>query len=738
MPAIPPLLPVFNALPGACLLLAPNLQIVAASDAYLAATLTRRDQLLGSYLFDAFPDNPQAPEADGVRNLRASLAQVLATGQPHTMARQHYDVPDPTAPGQFVERYWQPHNSPVLDEQGQVSYLIHTVVNVTEEVRAEVELRASQARERCGHLELEAQRQQLADLLYQAPACIASLRGPEHTFVLANPRYLQLFGGRELVGKPVRKALPELEGQSFFRLMDEVYRTGQTYYGNEELAYLDQTNSGRLDEVYFNFIYQAVHASTGEVTGVLIFAYDVTAQVLARRQVQDLNEELAATNEELHASNEEFLQTNTELMRVQHQVQQLNHNLEARVRARTQEAQAARAMAEDQRDRIERLFMQAPAAICILSGPALVYELVNPAYQALFPERELLGHPIAQALPEIVTHEVLTTFHRVFETGVSHEERSMLIPIVRPEDGVREERYFNYIQQARYDEYGRVDGVLVFAFEVTDQVLANQQVELAREQVQLLNEELAVTNEELQATNEELGDSNYQLTRTNADLDNFIYTASHDLRAPITNIEGLVLALQHELPTARPDSQIPYLLVLMQESVDRFKRTISHLTDISSLQKEHGRATTQVRLAEVVENVRLDMLPQLEASQAQLTIEVPSYATLTFSEKNLRSVVYNLLSNALKYCHPDRAPEVLLSYRTEVDYQVLAVQDNGLGLDMTRSQRLFGMFQRLHDHVEGTGIGLYMVKKMVENAGGRIEVASELGVGSTFSVFFPR
>jgi signal transduction histidine kinase len=104
-------------------------------------------------------------------------------------------------------------------------------------------------------------------------------------------------------------------------------------------------------------------------------------------------------------------------------------------------------------------------------------------------------------------------------------------------------------------------------------------------------------------------------------------------------------------------------------------------------------------------------------------------------------VVYNLFSNALKYRHPDRSPHVRLTYQTVDRYHVLEVHDNGLGLDLTQGQdyqKLFAMFQRLHSHVEGTGVGLHMVKRMVENAGGRIEVESQLGRGSTFRVFIPQ
>ena len=116
------LLAVFHSLPGAYLLLSPELIIEAASDAYLAAMLTQQERIVGRPVFEAFPANPATVHADAVRNLRASLLQVLATGQPHTMPQQQYNVPDPNHPGCFVERYWQPTNTPVLDAHG---HLLH-------------------------------------------------------------------------------------------------------------------------------------------------------------------------------------------------------------------------------------------------------------------------------------------------------------------------------------------------------------------------------------------------------------------------------------------------------------------------------------------------------------------------------------------------------------------------------------------------------------------------------------
>ncbi|MBH8568593.1 PAS domain-containing protein [Microvirga sp. STS02] len=242
--------------------------------------------------------------------------------------------------------------------------------------------------------------------------------------------------------------------------------------------------------------------------------------------------------------------------------------------------------------------------------------------------------------------------------------------------------------------------------------------------------------ERIDQAQQQLRDNNEQLTRANVDLDNFIYTASHDLRAPISNIEGLLDALLLELPAATTQSEeVHPLLDLMQDSVNRFKRTIEHLTEVSRLQKEHGGLAVPVDLAAVVHDVRLDLEPVIQSTEAQLDVDVQA-TTVLFSEKNLRSVVFNLLSNALKYRAPNRSPHVRLRTWTEAGGVVLEVSDNGLGLDAAYTDRLFGMFQRFHDHVEGSGIGLYMVKKMVENAGGRIAVKSTLGVGSVFSVYF--
>ncbi len=141
----------FQAAPGQFLVLRPDLVIVDASDAYLHATMTRRDAIVGRPLFEVFPDNPNDPEATGVNNLRDSLERVLSTHRPDTMAFQKYDIRRPESEGGgFEERYWSPLNAPVLNADGTLAFIIHRVDDVTEFVRLS---------------RLEAERSRVADAL---------------------------------------------------------------------------------------------------------------------------------------------------------------------------------------------------------------------------------------------------------------------------------------------------------------------------------------------------------------------------------------------------------------------------------------------------------------------------------------------------------------------------------------------------------------------------------------------
>ncbi|WP_143437119.1 PAS domain-containing sensor histidine kinase [Hymenobacter mucosus] len=615
--------------------------------------------------------------------------------------------------------------------------------NALQESRArisatEAALHVSLAREQVSRAEAETQRARLHNTFMQAPAMITIFEGPDHVFSLVNPLYQQLVGPRALLGKPIREAMPELAGQPIFDLLDTVYRTGVPYHAFEMLVKLDHTNTGELGNNYYNFVYQPSRDTDGNVDGVLVFAYEVTAQVEARSRVEQsetqqrllnqqlassleelaaTNEELAASNEELQAANEEIRLNNDELFRVQLAVQSLNMELEARVRSYTRDAREAQQEAEQQRARLEHLFMQAPAAICILHGPELVFELVNPGYQQLFPGRELLGISIGEAIPELTTQPIWNTLRRVYETGESFEGNESLIQAARHEGGPLEDIYFNFVYQPRYNTHKHIDGVIVFAFEVTEQVLARQKVAAA-------NAGLSLTNQ--------------QLTRINQDLDNFVYTASHDLKQPVNNMAGVFEEFKRTATFHDPEAAL--LITMFEGALNQIHNTIQGLTEVVQVERRSGHFPLEdVALQPLVTEVLRSMHNQISAANATFELNFTAVPMMRFARLNAQSILYNLLSNALKYAHPDRSPHVhVYTELTSDTTATLVVADNGLGLDVARyGADLFQMFRRFHDHVPGSGMGLYLVNRIVRQAGGNITVESKVGSGTTFRIVLP-
>jgi PAS domain S-box-containing protein len=154
--------------------------------------------------------------------------------------------------------------------------------NITERKKAE------QDRERLLE-QLEAERSKLAYLFTKAPAFVATLKGPEHIFELTNPAYLQLIGHRDVIGKPVREALPEIEGQGFFEILDNVFQTGEPFIGRELSVQLQWEPDAPLENRFVDFVYQPILEANGSVSGIFAHGFDITEQVQARRDAEQAN-----------------------------------------------------------------------------------------------------------------------------------------------------------------------------------------------------------------------------------------------------------------------------------------------------------------------------------------------------------------------------------------------------------------------------------------------------------------
>jgi signal transduction histidine kinase len=454
----------------------------------------------------------------------------------------------------------------------------------------------------------------------------------------------------------------------------------------------------------------------GHISGVRSIGTDVSAQVRARQRVQRFNQELEA--------------------RVVEHTQQLA-DTQAQVLAAAERRVQER---EKQQLELQRLFEQAPMAIVVLRGPTFIIEQVNEAAEAIWGRTaaQVLERPHFEAVPDAAGQGFEELLAGILDTGEAAVLHEVPVQLNRGHLGLPDQGYYSIIFKPLRDEYQRVTRIAIMWTEATDQVLARQQVLDLNQELALTNEELAATNRALATTNQELHTSNTQLARTNVDLDTFVYTASHDLKAPIANIESIAHALRSTLPAAaQQDPVVTHLLSLLDTTVARFQFTIAQLTDISRLQRAHTGPAEPVYLAAVVEAVQLDLTPKIEAAHTQLTLDVPPEVVVSFSPANLRSVVYNLLSNAVKYRAFDRVSHVRVQAEQTLKSVVLTVQDNGLGMSEVQQRQLFGLFQRLHTHVEGTGVGLYITKRLIENAGGTITVQSQSQVGTTFTVIFP-
>jgi PAS domain-containing protein len=186
--------------------------------------------------------------------------------------------------------------------------LVVSFTDTSDQNRSAVEeaLRQSQAAEKAARAEAELQRERFYDLLMQLPAHVAVHEGPDQVFTLINPYYQRLAPGRELLGTPIREAWPELVSQGILDVLDRVYHTGEPFVGAELPLQVDFTRTGHPQQVYYNAFFLPLRDAQGLLAGVLDFSYDVTEQVEARRQLQQLNQELAASNEELRTSNEEL------------------------------------------------------------------------------------------------------------------------------------------------------------------------------------------------------------------------------------------------------------------------------------------------------------------------------------------------------------------------------------------------------------------------------------------------
>ncbi len=305
----------FRLSPNAYMVVDRGFRYVAANDAYLKATGSRLEELLGSHIFERFPNDPNDPNNASALMLRRSFERVLETGQQDVLALIPYRVPRTLPDGTVEEgtRYWSATHTPILDESGKVAFIFQHTVDVSE-LHALREANAAAEREvtapgghprdaleagvlqRAHRLQdtnrlLDGERRRLLALFDQAPGFMAATRGPDHVFEMCNQSYLRLVGDRKVVGLTVKDALPEVAEQGFIALLDTVFTTGEPFIGRGTKVSLLR-HGGQVEDRYVDFVYQPIRDAGGTVTGIFVQGHDVTEQHFAQHAVKELNEAL--------------------------------------------------------------------------------------------------------------------------------------------------------------------------------------------------------------------------------------------------------------------------------------------------------------------------------------------------------------------------------------------------------------------------------------------------------------
>ncbi|GAB3799716.1 hypothetical protein GCM10028819_23620 [Spirosoma humi] len=574
---------------------------------------------------------------------------------------------------------------PQKGSQGDIEAILVVATDVTQQVMTRKQIEESESK--------------LRAILATAPAGIGVFVGRDLVIENPNQTFIDIVGkGPHIDGLPLREAMPELitEGQAFLQILDDVYTTGKPFISPSSLVKIVQ--NGVLTDNYYNISYSPIRNAAGEIYAILDIAIDVTQEVKHRQQLEETEVSLREAVE--------LAQLGTWSIDVASQGLIFS-------------------------DRLIEWFG---------------YDPKDRSYQEIIhlldvDDQQRVDQAIAWALnPESdgIYNEIYTVIH-------PHKGQKRILHM-------RGRTVFDAARKAV-----RLNGTAQdITLQREMQLALEQQIQLRTEELAAINEELSSTNEELAANNEEyaaineeLEEANTLLARSNDNLQQFAYVASHDLQEPLRKIQqfGDLLKTRY---TEASGQELLYL-DRMQSAAARMSALIKDLLNYSRITTQRD-TSSRVALSQVVDEVLIDL--DLLREETKARVEIDPLPVIEGDAGQLGQLFQNLLSNALKFRRPDVHPHIQIKVdqvssdqlppwvkpsRAAQSYYKIDVVDNGIGFDEKYLDRIFQVFQRLHGKSEfsGTGIGLAICEKVAANHGGAITATSQLGQGATFSVYLP-
>ncbi|MCB2409118.1 PAS domain-containing protein [Hymenobacter lucidus] len=415
----------FQDLPDSYLLLTPDGTIVTNSDQHVAVSLLPREKVVGRNIFDAFPSAPESQRA-----LYESHEYVRQHKQAHTMALTRYDLERPAELGGGTEeRYWQITHYPLLDSEGNLQYILQRPQDVTEKHLAEQ--RSNQIAQ-----ELAESQDQARFVLEALPVMIWTSQA-DGSITAFNQRWLS-FTGRskaESMGWGWTQDIHPEEREAVTQRWQQAAAAGEEF----QLEFRLRRHDGHYRWVLVRCVPRV--DSEGHTASWVGGGTDIHEQKELVQEMLEANERQAELSDQ---------------------------------------AYQAYQLARSQKETFHNLFEQAPALICILRGPEHRFEFVNTSYQSLFPGRPLVGRPLAEALPEVAEQGFGAVLDGVYSTGEPFYGNELLVRIDRHSNGELQDGYFNFTYQL-FAEGDQKAGITVFAFDVTDLVLARKALEKLRD-----------------------------------------------------------------------------------------------------------------------------------------------------------------------------------------------------------------------------------------------------------------